>query len=549
MSSDSREEQQGLLSPQSQEFELESLDTLLAFPSSSTLPSASWHSPRKVLGLLPAAIINRFVSSFQRPRPGRLTLKSDHRHFWHRIRLYWLRTVCKAVLALVLLVCTLGLLCAVFFPSYSRPPAHYSELERRVRREPTQDGRANINNERIFIAAALYDPGGRLVTGDWAESVRALIGILGPWNVHLSVYENDLDDKSKAALMHFKETLGCNNTIVQEDVDLSTLPYVTTSDGTRRLKRMQFLAYVRNRALEPLRESPVRFDRLLYLNDIIFNPVDAAHLLFSTNLDEAGVTHYRAACAVDFENPFKFYDTFATRDLDGYGMGVIFYPWFTGAGSATSRSAVLAQRDAVPVTSCWGGMVAFEAKWFQFSEVEGAQTAHGVQLPLGFRAEKDVYWDASECCLIHADLAAIAATPSSETGIYMNPYVRVAYSKQVLDWLRITRRIERLYSPVQSIVNWISGRPTFNPRRLEKPGQEVIHRTWVWNNTQTGSHDATTDNAETRTLGMFKNVQTRALPGSFCGRRSLSFLSKELSIDGKKWSHDEVPEGAVVARP
>ena len=53
-----------------------------------------------------------------------------------------------------------------------------------------------------------------------------------------------------------------NSTIVYEDLDLSTLPRITLPNGETRVKRITFLAEVRNRALAPLNTSDVRFDRL-----------------------------------------------------------------------------------------------------------------------------------------------------------------------------------------------------------------------------------------------------------------------------------------------
>lgn len=82
---------------------------------------------------------------------------------------------------------------------------------------------------------------------------------------------------------------------------------------------------------------------------MLFNPIDAVQLLFSTNIDAYGRTQYGAACAVDFVNAFKFYDRFATRDLEGFEMAVPFFPWFTAAGNAASRQDALVQKDAVRV--------------------------------------------------------------------------------------------------------------------------------------------------------------------------------------------------------
>ena len=89
----------------------------------------------------------------------------------------------------------------------------------------------------------------------------------------------------------------------------------------------------------------------------IFHPLDAAQLLFSTNVGRDGKAQYLAACGLDYNNPFKFYDLFVTRDLEGYSMGLPFYPIFSNAGKAQSRSHMLSQSDAVPVKSCWSGML------------------------------------------------------------------------------------------------------------------------------------------------------------------------------------------------
>lgn len=103
------------------------------------------------------------------------------------------------LVGLLSFIAILIVLTAAFQPSYSHPPDHYRALRRRCT-ESKEPGRGNINNERIFIAASLYDPEGRLVDGDWGKAVLRLIELLGPQNVHLSVYEDDASPKAKAAL-------------------------------------------------------------------------------------------------------------------------------------------------------------------------------------------------------------------------------------------------------------------------------------------------------------------------------------------------------------
>jgi hypothetical protein len=94
------------------------------------------------------------------------------------------------------------------------------------------------------------------------------------------------------------------------------------------MKQIAFLAEVRNRALCPREaDPPVHFDKVLFINDVMFNPVDAIHLLFLTKVDASGRAQYGAVCAVDSIKAFKFYDRFTTRDFEGYAME---YPSFYG---------------------------------------------------------------------------------------------------------------------------------------------------------------------------------------------------------------------------
>lgn len=431
----------------------------------------------------------------------------------------------------------------MFFPSYSSPPGHYLELQRRVAKaghSSKVQGTANPAREKIFIAASLHDTEGRLVSGAWGKQVLDLIQILGPENVFLSIYENDADAGSQQALEDLRRQLPCQSSIVHEHLDTGRLTHVLGADGKSRLKRIALLAKVRNRALDPLEDprSPAAhtsFDKLLYINDVYFHPTDIANLLFSTNLDkQSGKTNYRAACGVDFGNPIKFYDTFATRDLDGFEMGTIIFPWFTNAGRGLSRQDVVAQRDAVRVKSCWGGVVAFEARWFQSLDARSGLPS------LRFRAEDDTYWDSSECCLIHADLNRLAGAgfDNKDYGIYMNPYIRVAYSTQVLWWLPVARRVERLFTPVHTIINWIAGLPRHNPRRLQAAANNVLDSKWIWDAKSIES----LRNGETTTLeGSYQPIRRNLTSGGFCGHTKLSYVNENATKGEPRWQGEMPP--------
>ncbi len=383
------------------------------------------------------------------------------------------------------------------------------------------------------------------------------------------------------------------SSLVSEHLPLEDIPTITLPTGKQRVKRVAYLAEVRNRALRPLDATWARsfnehtttdtqFDKLLFLNDVVFSPLDAAQLLFSTNFDyQNGRTRYRAACSVDFINAFKFYDTYATRDLGGYGVGVPFFPWFSDAGKAESRQDVLDGKDAVRVRSCWGGMVAFEAKWFQQARVEEPavenpnmdeeddeaapsyealansdddrnlnwhwndsflvppMTSRSDLEPIRFRSEEDLYWDASECCLINADLQTPRdpSNTSKDTGIYMNPYVRVAYDARSFGWLGFTRRFERLYSLPHTAINHLVGLPWYNPRRTEEEGDLVEEKVWVQDDPDSDSNAG----KDKKVKGSYQTLKRTAGRGGFCGTRKLQVLRENRKEGEKMWEPLPVP--------
>jgi hypothetical protein len=377
--------------------------------------------------------------------------------------------------------------------------------------------------------------------------------------------------------------------IVSDHIDLDDFPKIQVLPNEERVKRIGYLAHVRNKAIEPLVRNATgmhRFDKLLFLNDIVFSPADAADLLFSTNMGEDGASRYHAACAMDFINPWKYYDTFATRDAEGQMLGVPFYPFFTSARHGISRRDIMSGTDAVRVKSCWGGMVAFEAKWFLSHPDPHSLTlpskpsssspskSHATKavakttptaLPsstpqISFRALPELMWDASECCLIHADLALLTSqSPASwiqesardfDSGIYINPFIRVAYDTRTHSWLEFTRRFEKLYSFSQAFVNWLVSRPPYQARRTEEPGQTVWRKEWVFDGPRVDEIDRAGLSGkaltkEVDTFGHWEDVKTVAGPGGFCGGRQSLLLRPQPWVPGERiWDKINPPAGA-----
>ncbi|PYH47077.1 glycosyltransferase family 69 protein [Aspergillus saccharolyticus JOP 1030-1] len=275
-------------------------------------------------------------------------------------------------------------------------------------------------SDRVFIASTHWN-NERILRSNWNDAVVDLVRTLGPDNVFVSVLESGSWDDSKGALHELDtrlDRLGVRRNITLSDTthqdEISAPPghegWINTPRGRKELRRIPYLARLRNWTLQPLVDlarQGVTFDKVLFLNDVVFT-VDDVAVLLNTN---DGV--YGAVCSLDFSKPPLYYDTFALRDSQGDEHIMQTWPYFR---SGASRRALI-NMEPVPVKSCWNGMVAMPAAPFLSSP------------PLRFRAIPDSlalsHLEGSECCLIHAD------NPLSQThGVYLNPQVRVGYKPE-----------------------------------------------------------------------------------------------------------------------
>ncbi|OQE40208.1 hypothetical protein PENCOP_c006G02722 [Penicillium coprophilum] len=279
--------------------------------------------------------------------------------------------------------------------------------------------------------------------GHWSKALTQLVLKLGPENVFISIYESGSYDNTKGALRELDwelERMRVPRNITLSPVtheDEITVPargegWIRTPDGKKQLRRIPYLARIRNLSLQPLRDlasKGITFDKILFLNDVVFTPNDVLRLL-DTNDGE-----YGAACSLDFSKPPSFYDTFALRDSNGHEPIMQTWPYFT---SAASRQG-MRDMSPVPVASCWNGMVAMPASPFI------------AKSPLRFRGIPDslasYHLEGSECCLIHIDNPL-----SVEKGVYLNPLVRVGYSgaanaaiHPMMNWLSTGRILHGLW--------------------------------------------------------------------------------------------------------
>lgn len=431
----------------------------------------------------------------------------------------------------------------ILIPSYTRLPPHYRDLKARCEGPDAVPGCANAFQEKIFISVSLYDKGGHLAGGRWGEQMLELIQMLGPENTFLSIYEND-SPLGQAPLEEFKRKVPCAHEIVFDDrVTRDGFGNVSMPDGTERMKRLSYLSEMRNRALRPLdrfRDGSgiVPFDKVLFMNDVIFHTVDAAQLLFSTNVGPDGRTHYLSTCALDYDNPFKFYDLYAQRDAEGFSNGIPIYPIFSTAGRGLSRADMLAQKDAVRVSGCWSGMVAMQARYVQNLDASlptptfqavGAHVidpAHPVpvEAPVRFRHEPEVFFDACECCLFLADVSTAARKDGAvDQGVFVNPYVRVAYDEWVLRWLHRAKRWERLLVIPQRLISWFSALPRNNPYREVQEGEAFVEEIWREDH--------------------WELVNRTGRSGLFCAVREMQLIIEEARTGDKNWRNYPMPPG------
>lgn len=285
----------------------------------------------------------------------------------------------------------------------------------------------HTNNTSVFIVSVHRNTGQILPT--WGAAVLAVIDHLGAENVYFSALESGSQDDTKERLAALKDQLDARHvpntvtlgmTVWEQLHELWDRP---DPDGPRQegwiwnqedqeydLRRIAYLARERNRAMEPLRElqeQGMTYQKVLWLNDVVFDLEDFVTLLHTRQ------GNYAAACSLDFKQPPHYYDTFALRDDQGQKTASNFWPWFL---SPVSRQSAW-QSQPVPVQSCWNGMVLFDAAPFYADP------------PLRFRATPDsladLHLEASECCLIHADNVV---GPQAAKGVWLNPNVRVGYS-------------------------------------------------------------------------------------------------------------------------
>jgi hypothetical protein len=155
---------------------------------------------------------------------------------------------------------------------------------RRSRAPLVTETAATTNQEKVFIASIHWN-NEKILRSHWVPAILELVAHLGEKNVYVSVQESGSWDDSKGALKELDEALeqaGVRRRIILDDTthadEIGKAPaengwIQTPRSATKELRRVPYLAKLRNLVLEPLEElagAGERFDRVLFVNDVVF---------------------------------------------------------------------------------------------------------------------------------------------------------------------------------------------------------------------------------------------------------------------------------------
>jgi hypothetical protein len=168
------------------------------------------------------------------------------------------------------------------------------QIHLRLSRAETAEKQLSRGTERVYIAS-LHWNNEAVLRSHWNNAVVELAKTLGPENIFISVYESGSWDDSKGALRELDgrlERLGVPRNITLSETthfdEISRHParqgWIKTPRGRTELRRIPYLARLRNltlRPLEELLEQGKTFDRILFLNDVVFT---VRTLVFISNI-------------------------------------------------------------------------------------------------------------------------------------------------------------------------------------------------------------------------------------------------------------------------
>lgn len=143
----------------------------------------------------------------------------------------------------------------------------------RVSPSATPSGNSSSSRERIFIAGMHWN-NELIIRSHWSAAVLDLVKHFGPENVYISIVEGGSFDDTKGALRDLDlelEKLGVERSIElhqtthQEEINripkLNEEGWAWTSRGKKELRRIPYLAGIRNQVMDKVRQLAERTNR------------------------------------------------------------------------------------------------------------------------------------------------------------------------------------------------------------------------------------------------------------------------------------------------
>ncbi|KAI5820577.1 cryptococcal mannosyltransferase 1-domain-containing protein [Pyronema omphalodes] len=275
---------------------------------------------------------------------------------------------------------------------------------------------------KYFLAVNFWD--NEAVLPHFFNSIYDLASYLGPQNIFLSITENDSRDDTRKILLSYERELLLRNIPyrLRTDDGLRTkgrhdnpdVPWLTVSD------RMNYMADVRNRALEPLYESTVDWKRVIFFNDVFFDWRGIMALL---------ATEGEVVCSLDLDGG-GLYDSWVLKDQCGEAVSLI-WPYFWHPDDQKN----VASLKPFEVGNCWNGIASLNALPF----LNSSMLLYNISEPLRFPNNTAGCYQ-SECTAL--PLKLIDITKSDGPRAVVHPDVTVTYTKQWWNWYAVIMRLK-----------------------------------------------------------------------------------------------------------
>eukprot|EP00834_Sanchytrium_tribonematis_P005999 NODE_406_length_7988_cov_0.615794.p3 type:complete len:340 gc:universal NODE_406_length_7988_cov_0.615794:1397-378(-) len=229
---------------------------------------------------------------------------------------------------------------------------------------PSQDKRYSfVRTKKYFIAINLHD--NQEILPQMLGNILELMTVIRPSNLFLSIFESGSNDMTKGILLKFFELIKPLN--VQFEIFTSPL------SRKRSMNRIEYLAYVRNLALEPLFKEmevaesnakffdhPNNYNAVIFLNDVYFCVNDVLELLYQQALNDASMVS-----GMDYDAPNglpHFYDVWVAHLTSGRNARKEFLDQISDDTESNER---LSKMLPVQMSCVWNGISVMHIGAFQ----------------------------------------------------------------------------------------------------------------------------------------------------------------------------------------